>query len=133
MRDLASKANSLSLSSFSDAGDPAGRLIASHLAMRNERERRAAPLSPEDQQIQSMPDASSTKWHRAHITLLFEQFVLTEQCAGYRPYLRRVLWLCARVREARQNARTLGSPPRHAVGAERVRRGRAEHEVGKER
>ncbi len=43
----------------------------------------AAPLSPEDQIIQSMPDASPTKWHRAHTTWFFETFVLAPNLADY--------------------------------------------------
>lgn len=46
----------------------------------------AAPLSPEDQVVQAMDDASPTKWHRAHTTWFFEIFLLEPHLPSYRRF-----------------------------------------------
>ncbi len=46
--------------------------LAAFRRVRGETERRASHLSAEDQIVQSMADASPTKWHRAHVTWFFE-------------------------------------------------------------
>lgn len=71
---------------MTEAEPPRGRdeLIASYRKVRDLTERLAEPLSPEDQVLQSMPDASPTKWHRGHTTWFFETFVLAP--LGVPPY-----------------------------------------------
>ena len=43
--------------------------------------------------VQSMPDASPAKWHRAHTTWFFEQFLLRPYQRAYRPFDERFAYL----------------------------------------
>ena len=65
--------------------DRAAAIVRDLRATRRRTEELAAPLAPEDQVVQSMPDVSPTKWHRAHTTWFFETFVLAPHLPGYRP------------------------------------------------
>jgi ergothioneine biosynthesis protein EgtB len=67
--------------------------VECHAELRAASEALAAPLSAEDQCIQSMPDASPTKWHLAHTTWFFEAVVLRPHLPGYRPFDERFFYL----------------------------------------
>ena len=61
-------------------------LAKRYVEVRGLSETLASPLSPEDQQVQSMPDVSPTKWHLAHVTWFFETFLLSPYLPGYEPF-----------------------------------------------
>ncbi|HXZ31063.1 MAG TPA: ergothioneine biosynthesis protein EgtB [Terriglobales bacterium] len=61
--------------------------------IRNTSMRITEGLSPEDQMLQSMPDASPTKWHLAHTTWFFETFILQPYLPTYQPFDSRFKYL----------------------------------------
>lgn len=60
-------------------------LRSRYVQVRTFSEQLCEPLETEDYVVQSMPDASPTKWHLAHTTWFFDQFILQELC-GHDPY-----------------------------------------------
>ena len=61
-------------------------LAEAYRCVRTHTETLSASLSAEDQCVQSMPDASPAKWHRAHTTWFFEQFIARPCIPGYQPF-----------------------------------------------
>jgi ergothioneine biosynthesis protein EgtB len=94
--------------------------------VRAETERRASHLSAEDQIVQSMADASPAKWHRAHVTWFFEQFLLVSHLPGYKifderfPFLFNSYYVAAGPRHARPQRGLITRPNAEDVAAYRA-------------
>ena len=95
-------------------------------AVRAQTEAIAERLSAEDQQVQSMPDVSPTKWHLAHVTWFFETFVLKPHATGYAEfhpdynYLFNSYYEAVGPRHARPDRGLLTRPPLDDVMAYRA-------------
>lgn len=104
-----------------DVADPA-LLRDRYDEVRAATESLAAPLSPEDQTVQSMPEASPTKWHRAHVTWFFETFVLAGNEPDFAPFQDKYWFLfnsyyeAIGPRYARPDRGLISRPGAHDVG-----------------
>lgn len=72
---------------------PVATLVADYSRVRQASSRIVAPLSPEDCVVQSMADVSPAKWHLAHTSWFFEQFLLQPNLPGYRVFHERFAYL----------------------------------------
>src|SRR5690349_6725532 len=61
-------------------------LAGSYADVRAQSREICRPLATEDHVVQSMPDTSPPKWHLAHVTWFFENFLLAPYLAGYQPF-----------------------------------------------
>jgi len=78
---VSSRFNHVDLSAIDRDG-----LLDGYRSVRDRTERMTEGLSMEDQNLQSMPEASPVKWHRAHTTWFFETFILANAAHGYTPF-----------------------------------------------
>jgi ergothioneine biosynthesis protein EgtB len=101
-------------------------LAALFADIRAHTEHLSANLTPEDQCVQSMPDASPAKWHRAHTTWFFEEFVLRAYLPRYRPFDEAFRFLfnsyyeTVGARQPRPSRGMITRPSADAVGAYRA-------------
>ena len=76
------------------SNNPSAVVLGERFAeIRNLSLRLTAHLSAEDQMLQSMPDASPTKWHLAHTTWFFETFILEPNVSAYQCFDSRFKYL----------------------------------------
>ncbi len=71
---------------FSPAPLAQSPLALQYQQIRKQTELLVKPLTAEDCQLQSMPDASPTKWHLAHLTWFFETFILEIYEENFKPF-----------------------------------------------
>ena len=69
-----------------DFNDARTALLTAFERTRQATEALSDPLSAEDQCVQTMPDVSPTKWHRAHTTWFWETFLLGPNRPDYRVF-----------------------------------------------
>ena len=62
------------------------RLLQDFERIRQQSQQLTEGLTEADMQLQSMEDASPTKWHLAHTTWFFEEFILQSFLLGFKPY-----------------------------------------------
>ncbi|MEM8965544.1 MAG: ergothioneine biosynthesis protein EgtB [Bacteroidota bacterium] len=61
-------------------------IISRYEAVRRQSEHLCQPLQPEDYVVQPIVDVSPPKWHLAHTTWFFEQFILIPYFSGYQEF-----------------------------------------------
>lgn len=61
--------------------------------VRRDTELICAPLAIDDYQVQSITETSPPKWHIAHVTWFFEEFVLSHFNSSYKPFHPRYAYL----------------------------------------
>jgi len=100
--------------------------VTFYKSVRQRSEELAAPLVPEDMMLQSMEDASPVKWHLAHTTWFFEEFILKPYHSAYRSpderfaFLFNSYYVQAGPRHARDKRAMVSRPDGEAVTAYRA-------------
>jgi len=61
-------------------------LVEEYRQVRAFSERICQPLAVDDHQVQSITETSPPKWHLAHVSWFFEQFILADLQPGFQPF-----------------------------------------------